>query len=167
MLFRSLKEVRAGLPRHSPWAAEDEQRRRDEVARFSKLTGARPGEIVVKTHAAGGGVDETTHAALRELTVDALVRRLAASVLHRGFTRPDHAERAFADSWYVINFPPPLPTPGVGPATIPGSRPGSSDTLDAYNRQREAAVESVMDQVRRLLADPAQRHTLSPMPLGN
>lgn len=124
-------------------------------------------EAVMKRYAAGGGVDETTHAAMRELSVEALVRRLAASVLHRGQAWPDHAERAFADAWYATNFPPPLPTPGAGPATIPGSRPGSSDKLDAYNQRRQATVESVMDQTRRLLADPAQRHTLSPMPLGN
>lgn len=162
-----LHKTRANLPTGSPWAAQGQQEQQDEIHRFSKLTGQRRGEIMVKTHAAGGGPDQTTAEAMRELSVDALVRRLAASVLHRGFARPDHAERAFADLWYAINFPPPLPTPGAGPATIPGSRPGSGDKLDDYNQRRQATVESVMDQTRRLLADPAQRHTLSPMPLGN
>lgn len=117
-------------------------------------------------YAAGSGPAETSHAAMRAMSREVLVRRLAASAMHGGRADVNETERAFADAWFGENFPPPSPRSGAGPATIPGSPPGSSDLLTGYNVMREATVEAILQQTRRLLSDPAERQKIRPGGLG-
>ena len=151
-----LKEVRAGLPRHSPWAAEDEQTRRDEVARFSRLTGARPGEVTVKAHAARSGPLSTIEQEKLRTARPTLVRQVAADCLHRGRTQPDHHSWRWVDSWFGANVPPPPPTPGTDGAAA----------LAGYTTAREAFLDEVIEAARALLRDPQAANLLRPTPLG-
>ena len=159
-----LDEVRAAVP-HTPWSAQDQQHREDGARAFSLAAGSRIGGEMVRDYEAGPGVGETLNAAKRAMSRDTLVRALAASVLYRGGSVPDARERSFADSWFEANFPPPAPVPGAGPGTVAGSPPGSH-RLDGYNKERERFLESVMQGVRAVLRDPAQRQQLRPGPLG-
>lgn len=144
--------------------AEEPPNLRARRAGFEPRSGLSEGQAAMCTffradsppaeaYAAGSGAAETTEGSARTVGRDVLVRQVAASVLHRGNSAPDQYERSFADDWYGVRVPPPPPVSG-------------GQDLGPYNRQRAAFVESVLADARQLLADPAERATLAPRPLG-
>ncbi len=110
---------------------------------YAKVTGA-----VRKTYA-GPGPAATTHEEAATTSRETLIRQIAADALARGEWRPGPAARAAADFWFGV----------TSPAPPPGSPPGM---VEAYNKLREATINLIVEEVRRLLADPAQRAALAP-----
>lgn len=144
-----LHQVRAGLPANSPWAVAGQQEQQDDIRRFSKLTGQHPGEIVAKAYA-GPDPLSITHEENRRRSRTELVQREAVSCLRRNIAQPDGQERARIDEWFADNFRTPRPTSGGG----------SAADVAAHNALREQTIEGIMEDVRRILRDPAARAAL-------
>ncbi len=104
----------------------------------------------------GAGPAETSHEAALRTNRATLVRQVAASALQRGVSQPDGYERAWVDSWFGVNVPPPPPVAGTS----------NQAELDRYNKERETFIERILEEARALLGDPAERAKLKPTKLG-
>jgi hypothetical protein len=83
---------------------------------------------------------------------DVVVKRIAADCLARDLADLDQTHASWADSWYGV----------VNPAPAPGA---TEVVLAAYNREREAAVNAVLEAARAILRDPEQTAKLRPTTL--
>lgn len=144
-----LHQTRANLPTGSPWAVAGEKEQQDAARHFSLMTGQRRGDVIEKRYA-GPGPLSTAHEENRRTSRTELVKREAVSCLRRNIAQPDGQERHRIDEWFADNFPTPRPTSGGG----------SAADVAAHNALREQTIEAIMEDVRRILRDPAARAAL-------
>jgi hypothetical protein len=120
-----------------------------ESPEIAKLAGVHPDLLLEAKNYAGPAPQVPLHGEAKTLPQDVLVRQIAASALKQGVWRPGPDARERADFWFGQNFP--APPAGSGKAV-----------LDSYNGLREKTVDQIIEDARRLMADPAERKKLHP-----